>query len=114
MKQGYTQRTQRKACSLCQRTFRARPDETICGHCEMKGGGPELAPGYWTWNQAEGINQIQAYWEWNEPLPQPGETVTVHSKEGAACQATIKEALGLHNTRDGRIRAQCTVKRDWQ
>ena len=114
MNQEYTRRSQREACALCQRTFRARPDETICGYCEHKGGGPELAPGYWTWNRAEGINKIQAYWDWNRPLPQPGETVTVHSKDGTACQATIKKALGLNNTRDRRTRAQCTVKRDWQ
>lgn len=36
----------RRDCRLCQRAFRALPEEDACPECRQEGGGPELATGY--------------------------------------------------------------------
>lgn len=60
------------------------------------------------------MNRVKAYWQWETGPPQPGDTITVHDKEGGTTEAVIEDVLGLTNTPQGRPRLECTVRRDWR
>lgn len=66
---------------------------------------------YWTWRRGpHGRWDIVAYWPDGEPLPDPGEQVTVHRKDGSNSAVTIQEVEGLTFTITGRGQLRCTVR----
>jgi hypothetical protein len=101
----------RRSCAGCGQTFRGAGGENLCGECQYTLDHPESADMYWTWTRApRGRWGIAAHWPDAEPLPEPGDTATVHRKDGSQSTETITEVHGLHYLPTGRARLTCTVR----
>ena len=100
----------RKECSRCGETFRGTEDEEICPQCEFRAAHPEEQDKYWTWTRFGREWGITAYWPDREPLPDPGDRVTVHRKDGSTATATVREMPELRYLPDGRGRVYCWVE----
>ena len=100
----------RKDCAGCGEEFQGREGEELCLECQHRKDRPETADKYWTWRRAGNRGwAIAAYWPDREPLPEPGEQVTVHRKDGSTSVATIRGVDGLRYTLSGRAQVQCIV-----
>ena len=100
----------RKDCAECGQQFRGMPETDLCQECKYKRDHPEARDMYWTWCRGpHGRWDVVAYWPDGEPLPDPGERVTVHRKDGSNSTITIQEVEGLTFTTTGRGHLRCTV-----
>ena len=105
-----TGRMERKNCEECGQTFEGFPQERTCLECRYLRDNPEQAPKYWTWRRrGSGIWGVSAHWPDNEPLPEPGDQVTVHRKNGSTSVETIREVDGLIYLPTGQARLDCFV-----
>lgn len=93
-----------RTCSRCGQDFRGQADrEPICPECDYYRSHPTEAPGYWTWERdGRGQWNIRAYWKEREPSPEPGDTVTVHRRNGSSSRETLHEQLDERFDRSGR------------
>ncbi len=91
--------------------FRGAEEQTLCQRCDWLKDNPEYQDEYWTWAKGVG-NQWKArcYWPESKPLPEPGDVITVHRKDGSTSNATIKEAEGLLYRPSGRANLTCFLK----
>ena len=82
-------RSQPAVCPGCGLDFRTTGDE-LCTECRFHQENPEEAPGYWTWTQrSNGQWGGRAKWREKDPLPEPGQVITLHRKDGTTSQRTI-------------------------
>jgi ribA/ribD-fused uncharacterized protein len=99
--------SERRQCTRCGNEYRCTPQAPdICQECQDLEAHPEKAPRYWTWTKMGRKWMIAAYWPDDEPLPEPGEEVTVHRKNGSQSTETIREVDGItyeHLTGRGRL-----------
>ena len=100
---------QTKRCSQCGRVFTTRHDNDLCEQCQYYADNPDQAPKYFTWHQRSSGWHIRATWPDKEPLPEPGDQVTVHRKNGSTSVETVREVEGLIYLPDGRGRLDCYV-----
>ena len=104
-------RMERKDCGDCGQTFRGLPEEEICIECEYKREHPEARDRFWTWSRVGGGRwTIVAHWPDGEKLPEVGEQVTVHRKNGSTSVETIHEVEGLRYLPTGRAQLRCLVE----
>ena len=101
---------ERRDCRDCGETFRAAPGEETCAFCRYLREHPEEGPKHWTWRRRSGVWGISAHWPDNEPLPEPGDKVTVHRKNGSTSVETIREVDGLLYLPTGKARLDCLVE----
>lgn len=100
----------RKECSECGQTFRGSEDQTLCTRCDWLKDNPEYRDEYWTWFMgASNEWKARCYWPEKKPLPEPGDVITVHRKDGTTSTATIREAEGLLYKPNGRASLTCFV-----
>ena len=85
----------RKNCQQCGEVFRGFEDEGICLRCKSYQEHPEEAPGYWKWIGPEQGRRARSTWTDKMPMPWPGETITVHRKDGSGSTQTIAQVEGL-------------------
>ena len=100
----------RKSCQKCGETFRGFQDEVICLQCKFYQEHPEEAPGYWKWIGPEQGRRARSTWTENRPLPQPGDTITVHRKDGKASLETVDEVEGLMYQPTGKLLLDVYIK----
>ena len=93
----------RKPCNECGQVFRGAEEQELRTECGYKRDHPEARDKYWTWKR-KGRNgwEIAAYWPDREPLPEPGDPVTVHRRDGSTSIAVIREVEGLRYLPTGR------------
>ena len=106
---GKTPLRRRKPCSQCNDVFRGTDEEQLCPQCLHRKEYPEDQDQHWTWRRAGGRWEAIAYWPHGEPLPQPGDRITVHRRDGSTTTAVVREA-DLRYTSTGRGRVQCIVE----
>ena len=100
----------KKPCGECGREFEGIPEDDICLECQYKQEHPEESDMYWTWSKGGRPTWgIVAYWPDQEPLPDPGERVTVHRKDGSTSVVTIHEVEGLRYLPTGRAQLRCMI-----
>ena len=98
-------------CAQCGTQFTTRTGAALCEECSFYADHPEMAPKYWTWHRrASDVWGIQATWPEREPLPEPGDQVTVHRKNGTTSLETIREVEGLIFQLDGTARLDCFIE----
>ena len=80
----------RKDCAECGQVFRGLPETGSCLECQYKQDHPEDQDMYWTWKRIgwDGWG-IVAHWPDREPLPNPGDQVSVHQKDGSSSTVAI-------------------------
>ena len=99
----------RKDCTGCGQVFRGLPEVQLCTLCQYK-QTPRGMDMRWTWKRAgRGRWRIAAYWPDREPLPNPGDQVTVYRKDGSSSTVTILEVEGLRYLPSGRGVLECIV-----
>ena len=81
-----------KTCSDCGEKFRSVGADT-CAECRYYEDNPHLAPGYFRWTRATGRWIATAVWKTDMPVPKPGDTITVHRKDGDTSKQTVTEEL---------------------
>ena len=99
-----------KYCQDCGQQFRGFPEQPRCTQCHYDSMYPEEAPKYWTWKKRGQNWIISATWPDREPLPNVGETVTVHRKDGSSSDETITEVDRITYDMSGRAKLRCLVK----
>ena len=93
----------RKPCNECGQAFRGLEEQELCTECSYKRDHPEDRDMYWTWSRAgRGSWGIAACWPDREPMPEPGDQVTVHRRDGSTSIAVIREVEGLSYRPTGR------------
>ena len=99
-------------CSRCAATFdQISEEQQLCTECQFESDHPELAPQYWTWTRSGSSTWTAvATWPDKEPLPEPGDTITVHRRDGSSSEHTITETDGVLYDRSGRPRLHCRVR----
>ena len=101
----------RKPCNECGQVFRGLDEEELCTECGCKRDHPEARDMYWTWSRAgRGSWGIVAYWPDGEPMPEPGDRVTVNRRDGSTSIAVIHEVEGLRYLPTGRAQLRCMVE----
>ena len=98
-----------RECAQCGTEFRASPDAQLCTQCEYYRVHPEMAPKYFTWTKVGSEWGITAHWPEKEPLPEPGDTVTVHRKDGSESTETIAELHSQRYDRTARFTITCRI-----
>ena len=100
-----------KNCAQCGQVFQGLPETGSCLECQYKQEHPEAQDMYWTWKRIgwDGWG-IVAHWPDREPLPNPGDQVSVHQKDGSSSTVAILKVGDLHYLPTGRARLECTVK----
>ena len=100
-----------KNCGQCGNEFTTRTGADLCDQCQLYAIHPEMAPKYWTWRRrGSGVWGVTTRWLDNEPLPEPGEQVTVHRKNGSTSVETLREVEGLIYQPDGTARLDCFIE----
>ncbi len=99
-----------KNCVTCGQATRGPEQIAQCHECEYKEAHPEEQDLYWTWRRGGSQWMIQAYWPDHAPIPNPGDDVTVHRRDGNESVEVIKEVDGLVYSMDGRGRLRCYVE----
>lgn len=100
-----------KNCAQCEKEFTTRTAAELCEQCSFYADHPEMAPKYWTWHRrASGVWGVQATWPEGEPLPEPGDRVTVHRRNGTSSVETLREVEGLMFRPDATARLTCFVE----
>ena len=102
-------RYQIKHCTQCQQEFTTRNDNDLCEECQFYHDNPEQAPKYFTWHKRSSGWSIRATWPDKEPLPEPGDQVTVHRKNRTTSVETIREVEGLIYLPSGQAKLDCYV-----
>ena len=97
-------------CEDCGQKFSAIAGNPVCNECQYDRDHPEEAPKHWTWTRAGSKWTIVATWPYGEPLPNAGDTVTVHRKDGSSSEKAISEVDGIIYDMRGRGRLHCWVK----
>ena len=100
---------EQKECQECGQQFTGFPDQPRCTQCHYLSLHPEEAPKYWTWTKRGPTWTIVATWPDREPLPEVGDVLTVHRRNGATSAETITEIDGLLYDTMGRGRLHCRV-----
>ena len=66
---------------------------------------------YWTWSKGGRLNWgIVAHWPDGEPLPDAGDQVSVHRKDGSTSVVKIQEVEGLRYLSNGRAQLRCMIE----
>ena len=78
-------------CNTYGQKDRGPEGQTICAQCRLYEDHPEMRPGYFTWTSTSKGWAATAKWGDNEPEPEPGNTVTVHRKDGSTSVHTVRE-----------------------
>ena len=100
-----------KDCIQCQRQFNTHVDADLCQESQYYKDNPPEAPKYWTWTKRHsGVWGIRAAWPETDPLPEPGDQVTVNRKNGTTSVETIREVEGLRYQMDGRAVLECFIQ----
>ena len=100
----------RKDCAECGQVFQGLPETGSCIDCQYKQEHPEAQDMYWTWKRAGRSGWgIVAHWPDKEPLPNPGDRVTVHRKDGSSSTAVILE-VELRYLPTGRAQLRCMIE----
>ena len=97
-------------CQDCGDRFRALPDEHHCVACQYYRDHPELALKHWTWKKRGQNWTVVATWPDGEPLPLPGDSITVHRKDTTTSTETISEIDGFIYDQFGKPRLHCWVQ----
>ena len=97
-------------CPQCGQEARGDEGNELCTQCDFYLANPKMAPKYWTWTRLS-HNQwgVTSFWPEKEDLPQPGDPVTVHRKDGATSSHTIQEVRNSGFTPEARFRVTCLV-----
>ena len=96
-------------CEDCGRDFLASSD-TLCTECRSYREHPERAPGYFRWGRiAPKQWGAQARWKENSPLPEPGDVITVHKKDGTSSEHTVTTVHEPAYDRNLRLIVRCDV-----
>ena len=85
-----------RTCGDCGQNYRGPPDSELCTECRYYRENPAEAPGYWTWRRSSQGWQVTAKWRDRDPLPQAGDAVTVHRKDGSSSEHTLAEEPEFH------------------
>ena len=100
----------RKDCAECGQVFQGLPETGSCIDCQYKQEHPETRDMYWTWKRSgRGGWEIVAHWPDKEPLPNPGDRVSVHQKDGSSSTAIILE-VDLRYLPTGRAQLRCMIE----
>ena len=103
-------KSENKPCQDCEQTFRGLPQESRCVECQYDADHPDQAPKYWTWTRrGSGVWGAVATWPEQETLPNVGDTIDIHRKDGRVSTNTITEVDGLRYDMMGRARLHCWV-----
>ena len=86
------------------------PENDLCVQCQWYRDNPREAPGYWTWTQYNGAWLIRAWWKDSEPMPEPGQQVTAHRRNGAESRETVDEVVDSRVHPNGRRIVRCAVR----
>lgn len=102
---------QHKICKDCGNDYTTHVDDsTVCTQCHFYRNNPEMAPKYWTWTRLTSSKWgIMARWPDKEDLPNPGDTVVVHRKNGATSTETITEVLRTGYSPSITLQVFCSV-----
>ena len=99
-----------KPCGECGQEFRGLEEQELCTECSYKRDHPEEQDMHWTWSRAgRGRWRIVAHWPDKEPLPNPGDRVSVHRKDGSSSTAVILE-VELRYLPTGRAQLRCMIE----
>ena len=80
-------------CSQCGDEDRGPEGTAICTLCQYYEANPAEAPGYFTWSSNLEGWAATAKWREKEPVPEPGQTVTVHRKDGGSSEHRVRGTL---------------------
>ena len=69
------------ACARCGQEDRGPEGQTRCTLCRYHQENPTEAPGYFTWTKLTGGWAATAKWREQTPLPETGQTITVHRRD---------------------------------
>ena len=96
-------------CEVCGRDFLATSD-TLCTEFRSRLEHPAWAPGYFRWGKTA-PNQwgAQARWKEGSPLPEPGDVITVHKKDGTSSEHTVTTVHETTYDRNLRLIVRCDV-----
>ena len=98
-------------CTECDQPCRINRTEDLCDECNFHRSHPEMAPGYWTWQKlADNSWGVQATWREPSQLPQPGDSITVHRKNGTTSNTTIRELTHTHYNKSGNLVVHCRIQ----
>ena len=90
--------------------FQGLPETDSCIDCQYKQEHPEARDMYWTWKRSgRGGWGIVAHWPDKEPLPNPGDRVNVHRKDGSFSTAIILE-VDLRYLPASRAQLRCMIE----
>ena len=104
-------KSENKPCQDCGQTFRGISEQVRCLQCQYYLDNPDQAPGYWTWNKrGNGVWGAVATWPEHDPLPNVGDTIDIHRKDGQVSAKTITEVDGLRYDMTGRAKLYCWVQ----
>ena len=99
-----------KNCTECGQEFHGLPEADLCLECRYNQEHPEESDMYWTWNKGGRPTWgIVAYWPDGQPLPDAGDRVTVHRKDGSTSVVKIHEVEGLRYLPTGRAQLRCMI-----
>ena len=99
-------------CEQCGTTFdQVKDKHTLCTECEYLEEHPEMAPKHWTWTRGPASNWMAvATWPDKEPLPEPGDRITIHRKDGSDSTHTVTEVDGVRYDSTGRGTLYCRIQ----
>ena len=102
-----------KNCTECGRNFHGIPEVPLCLDCWYRHEDPQQNYVYWMWGK-EGRPTwgIKTHWPDGEPLPNTGDQVTVHRKDGSTSVVKIEDVERPRRLSNGKARLHCTIKRD--
>ena len=99
-----------RECAECGAPFHGTPDDDLCSGHRYQRDHPETAPGYWTWTRMAGDRWgAAALWRENQPMPEPGDVITVHRRDGSEQERTIAEVRDQTYDTAGNPRVRCTL-----
>ena len=100
-----------KNCTECGQETHNLPEADLCLECQYNQEHPEESDMYWTWSKGGRPTWgIVAHWPDGEPLPDAGDQVTVHRKDGSTSVVKIQEVEGLRYLSNGRAQLRCMIE----
>ena len=100
-----------KACEKCGKEFKGQPETPLCTSCYFLEKYPEFQPKRWTWTKIESQWGVTAIWPDKDPLPEPGETITVHRKDDTTSEVTLREYNETRGTPSGERKVFFHIKK---
>ena len=99
-----------KVCGDCGEEYRGSEESERCTSCHFLMLNPEYAPRYWTWTRGPRDTwKVTARWPDMDNPPEPGQTITVHRKNGSSSEETISEVGEFRLDRAAEWQITCKV-----